>query len=78
MPTVLRRNGFEVRIYTSDHIPAHVHVIRGGGRMVIDIETLETRRITDMTNREVRQALQIVADHREFLLDEWKRISPIS
>ena len=26
MPTVLRRDGFDVMIYTHDHAPAHVHV----------------------------------------------------
>lgn len=78
MPTVIRRNGFEVRIYTADHMPAHVHIVRGAGRMVIDIETLATRRITGMTSREIRQALELVEENREFLRVEWKRISPIA
>jgi hypothetical protein len=28
VPTVLRERGFEVRIYTLDHPPPHVHVAK--------------------------------------------------
>jgi len=28
-------------IYTQDHIPAHVHIWRAGGEIVVNIATLE-------------------------------------
>ncbi len=34
MPTVLRLGGLRVVIYSSDHRPAHVHVIGPGGEAV--------------------------------------------
>ena len=34
MPTVLRIGGLRVVIYSSDHRPAHVHVIGAGGEAV--------------------------------------------
>ena len=37
MPTVLRLDGFEVRIYLNDHEPAHVHVFRAGGEAKIKL-----------------------------------------
>jgi hypothetical protein len=38
MPTVLRDEGFEVRIYTSDHPPPHVHVAKAGAIAARDAE----------------------------------------
>ncbi|MEH2215126.1 DUF4160 domain-containing protein [Nostoc sp.] len=37
MPTILKKGGFEVRIYLNDRIPAHVHVFKGGGEAKINI-----------------------------------------
>ena len=39
MPTVLREDGFEVRIYTFDHPPPHVHVAKAGAIVRIDLGT---------------------------------------
>ena len=30
VPTILRANGFEIRIFTNDHKPAHVHGYKAG------------------------------------------------
>ena len=76
MPTVLRRQGFEIRIYTHDHEPPHVHVFRGGEEAIILIETGEVRE-SWMSGRHERMARTLVEEHREFLLSEWARIGPI-
>ena len=41
MPTVLREAGFEVRIYTFDHRPPHVHVWKAGAVLKVDLATHE-------------------------------------
>ena len=41
MPTVLRESGFEVRIYTLDHPPPHVHVWKASAVVKIDLTTHE-------------------------------------
>ena len=41
MPTVIRQAGFEVRIYTLDHPPPHVHVWKAGAVVKIDLATAE-------------------------------------
>ncbi|SRR5713101_5375823 len=57
MPTVLREEGFEVRIYTLDHPPPHVHVAKAGAIVRID---LATRTVTEIvgtiSDRDVRRA----------------------
>ncbi len=37
MATVLRKDGFSVRIYTNDHLPSQVHVFKAGGEAKINL-----------------------------------------
>jgi hypothetical protein len=71
-----RRYGkFQVWIYTRNergHRP-HVHVIAGRGRASIFIEDgIEIRKIAGMSKTDVRQALEIVAEHADELLALWR------
>ena len=78
MPTVLREGGFEVRIYLPprEHDPAHVHVIRAGGEVIItlgdDTAAPAIREAHGMTNRDVLRAYRIVEGHRDALLERWE------
>jgi hypothetical protein len=40
MPTILREGGFAVMIFTRDHPPAHVHVLKAGGAVKVSLLTL--------------------------------------
>jgi hypothetical protein len=35
MATVLRRDGFDFRIYTKDHEPGHVHIVKAGEVVIV-------------------------------------------
>jgi len=78
VPTVLRSDGFEVVIYTRDHLPRHVHVFRAGGGIVINLDDLSVREAKNLSGRDSRKAQELVAQNREFLITEWERIGPIS
>jgi Domain of unknown function (DUF4160) len=75
MPTVLREEGFEVRIYTLDHPPPHVHVAKAGAIVRID---LATRAVTEIvgtiSDRDVKRAERLVARHATRLKAEWTKI----
>ena len=78
MPTVWRQEGFEVRIYTDDHEPMHVHVIKAGEEVVINLgdENVapyirENRR---MKPANLRKALRIVAENQIYLIEKWREI----
>ena len=72
--TLPRKGRFEFRIYTSDHEPAQVHVIKGGAEVAINLGKEDTKpwiRINrGMKKKEIRQALRLVAIHQEHLLRE--------
>lgn len=75
MPTVLREAGFEVRIYTCDHPPPHVHVWKAGAVVKIDLATQEAVEIVGaITDREVKRAERLVARHAARLKREWTKI----
>lgn len=73
-----------VYIYTDDHEPAHVHVFRGRksdhneSEAKIDIGNDEMPPsfvyVYNMKNKIAVQALRLVAENQEMLLEKWKEI----
>jgi len=75
MPTILREAGFEVRIYTSDHPPPHVHVEKAGAVLKIDLATAQVVRIVGaISDRDIGRAEQIVAKHTAVLREAWRAL----
>lgn len=75
MPTVLREDGFEVRIYTFDHPPPHVHVAKAGAMIRIDLaKHAVTEIVGDISDRDIKRAERIVARHAKRLTKEWVKI----
>jgi hypothetical protein len=76
MPTVLRVDGCRVSVLLPprEHGPAHVHVKRGGGKVVVELHTLRIRKIQgDISDADVRRAVRIVEYHMDTLLQEWRK-----
>ena len=79
MPTVLRARGFQVRIYSPprEHGPAHVHVLRGDGEMILDLnddgETVTVRGASHMPRRDAWRAMQLVEEYAPFLREQWRK-----
>ena len=76
MVTVLyrQRHGFDVRIYTEDHPPAHAHVWKGEKNLQINLTTFEIKQNHGYNTREIRQIRKLVIDNQDLLLDVWHMI----
>ena len=75
MPTLLREDGFEVRRYTLDHPPPHVHVAKAGAIVKIDLTTHHAIQIVgSISDRDVKRAEQMVARNAQFLKQEWEKL----
>jgi hypothetical protein len=78
MPTVHAESGFEVRIYLPprEHHPPHVHVIRAGGEVIINLGQGEAppdiREVHRMSTRDAICAYRIVERIRDDLLLRWR------
>lgn len=77
MPTILRLDGFRFLIYQGDaeHAPAHVHAIKAGQMVVIDLTTVSVRDIQGMGRTDVRAAVRITGDNLALLVSAWRRIN---
>lgn len=76
MPTVLRADGFRVMIYFNDHRPAHVHVWYGDADARIELRPAValTRINGSMSLSMAWRAVQLVKQHRNFLIGKWNEI----
>ena len=76
MGTVLRVDGFSVVVRTRDHEPPHVHVLCSGDEeeVVVDLLPVGVRELRGMRAKHVVQAVEIVEDAAEFLIECWREI----
>lgn len=75
MPTILRIDGFAVRIYPNDHQPPHVHVIGANGEAVVSLDGSSALIHTaGLSRKEVSAACEIVATHIQELVEAWEAI----
>jgi hypothetical protein len=78
MPKVLVVGEFAVVIFTNDHPPPHVHVRKAGMlvKIALEPEVVLLRYDKDLSASDLRKAVNIVKDNREFLLAKWNELHP--
>ncbi len=78
MVTVLyrQRHGFDVRIFTREHGPAHVHVFRGEKRVKVNLKPMLFSQNKGFTSRELKQIRELLNENIEFIESEWERLDP--
>lgn len=74
MPTVLRAQGFVIKIHLNDHAPAHVHVLKAGGQPIVTLVPVIVLRVWRMSRSAATAAKRIVEENRDHLSSSWKRI----
>jgi hypothetical protein len=70
MPEISRFFGIVIRMYYSDHEPAHFHAIYGEYEALIEVETLAVFR-GSLPRRALVLVLEWAAFHRVELRDDW-------
>ena len=78
-PTLLNRkeHGYDVRLYTKDHPPAHVHVFNGENEAKVGLDPMEILDNWGFRERELKQIMELIENNREMLLREWDQYHPI-
>ncbi len=72
MPTVFSRDGYRFFFYSNDHRPIHVHVQKGSGEAVFNVEgTVELRESAGLKGQELRHAEELAKEHRELIIQKW-------
>jgi len=78
-PTLLNRKeyGYDVRLYTKDHAPAHVHVFAGMKEAKISLDPIDLLDNWGFNPREISKILNLIEEQADFLLQEWDNYHPI-
>ncbi len=79
MPTVSRIGGLNVRIYTNDHRPAHVHVMGPNGEAVFELNCPDGPPILreihgKVTRAEATKIVAALAKMLSELCEKWSEI----
>lgn len=72
VPNIFTKNGFRFFFYSNDHSPVHVHVQRGNGEAVFDVEGEVTlREAVGMKTKELQQAESLACEHQALIIQKW-------
>lgn len=72
MPSVFTKNGFRFFFYSNDHEPLHVHVRKGGGEAVFDVEPrVRLRESAGMKTADILRAEELAREHRPLIISKW-------
>ena len=80
MPTVLKHDGFVVRIHgpPREHPPPHVHVEYGSNVVVIRLgsvgESPAVWKVHGMRDSDVFRAFRLVEQHHDLIVSAWRAI----
>ncbi len=70
MPTLLIQNGFKFFFYANEHEPKHIHVIKAGDFVKIELATLHVVN-NHMQPKDLKKALDIVKQHHTAFEVKW-------
>ena len=72
MPNVFTRNGFRFFFYSNEHRPIHVHVRKGDGEAVFEVEGgITLRESVGLKTNELRDAEDLAVEHQQLIIDKW-------
>jgi hypothetical protein len=77
MVRIKYEKGLEFVIYANDHEPIHVHVKSGSDEGIFRLKNGEVTFHEDrgLSNREVRDATEILEDNMDEFISEWNRLN---
>ncbi len=72
MPTIFVQNGFRFFLYSNEHRPIHVHVRKGGGEAVFNVEGEVTlRESVGLKTAELKAAEDLAVEHQQLIIQVW-------
>ena len=72
MPTVFTKDGFRFFFYSNDHTPIHVHVRKGEGEAVFEVEgDVALRESVGFRIRELTIAEKLAEENKNLIIGKW-------
>lgn len=80
MPTIVEEDGFQIKVFLPprEHAPAHVHVSKAGGVVIITLpdatQPLTVRSVSkQMRNADVVAAVRLIEAHVDTCWKHWRK-----
>ena len=71
MPQVFEKDGFRFAFYSNDHRPIHVHVRKGDGEAIFNVEdAVELRESYGMKVRDLTPAQELAEETRTVIIEK--------
>jgi len=70
MPTLLILEGFKFFFYANEHLPVHVHVIKGNGYAKINLSDMRVVE-SHLKSSELKRVLEIVSEYQAEFARKW-------
>lgn len=72
MPNIFEKDGYRFFFYSNEHRPIHVHVRRGAGEAVFNVEEgVELRESQGFKVKELARAEELAQEHRMLIIGKW-------
>jgi hypothetical protein len=72
MLRIFSKNGFRFFFYSNEHRPIHVHVRKGGGEAVFELEgAVVLRESVGLKTKELRDAEDLATEHQQLIINKW-------
>jgi len=72
MPTIFTKDGFRFFFYSNDHTPIHIHVKRGDGEAVFEVEgEVVLRESVGMNTKELAKAEELAIEQKQLIIRKW-------
>lgn len=72
MPQIFEKDGFRFAFYSNEHRPIHVHVRKGDGEAIFNVEDgVELRESHGMKLRDLARAQELAEENRMTIVKKW-------
>jgi len=72
VPKILEKDGFVFFLYSNDDAPIDIHVRRGGGEAVFDLDNdVELRESQGMKLSDIAKAEAIATEYKQLMIKKW-------
>lgn len=72
MPQIFEKDGFCFAFYSNEHRPIHVHVRKGEGEAIFNVEDgVELRESHGMKLRDLARAQELAEENRMTIVNKW-------
>ena len=72
MPKVFEKHGYKFSFYSNEHRPIHVHVRRGDGEAIFEVENeVELRESYGLKVAELSKAQMLAEMNKKTIIEKW-------